>query len=137
MTPLVQMLLAALALWGWSGMHVEVSVVPIGRDVAARAFPESDLRSCHVEVDSQYLSDYYRGIYQSLDLVLLHEAGHCVGYWPEVSGGSPHSTNPESIMHASIDIDIGRILPEDWVRIKRIRDQRVSPRVIMPGIGKD
>lgn len=132
------MLIAAIALWGWSGMHVEVSVVSIGWGVAAQSYPTADFTSCRVEVDDELMARHARGevVNRSLGRVLLHEAGHCVGYWPEVAGGSAHSLDPASIMYSPANGDTGEILRADRERIKRIRDIKLPYRTVVGGVSK-
>lgn len=120
---------AALALWGWSGMLVEVEYRDFGWGAAARAWPSLPdtpiFQNCLIEINTYYPP---QGL-DALERTILHEVGHCVGYWPNATGETPHSDNPESIMYYTPRLGQGEILREDLEWIKVIRDRNLSYRV--------
>lgn len=101
------LVLQALALWGWAGLPIQVEETSLQLAVG-RAHPHG-LAGCLIEVDPTQIvpGDEFS--------VVLHEVGHCVGYYGPL--GQPqtwHSENPDSVMYGFYRSGIhGAVLPED------------------------
>lgn len=125
----MELALAALGAWGWAGMKLTVEVTNPGDAYAAKAHVDATFQTCRIEVNVSIPED---SIYA--DDVMLHEVGHCVGYWG-LSWGD-HSADSGSIMYASIGGQVQRILSADLLAAKAKRDARLTYRTYLPGVAR-
>lgn len=133
---MLELIGAALLLWGWNGMHVDIQYTDLGWGVRAQAVPSEDTEHrmtfsrCVLTVNTYYPTD-------PSPLVILHEIGHCVGYVPPEPGLSPHSEDPASVMYVGNEPAAERgITVADRLHVKLIRDKFLRHRVIVPGWAK-
>lgn len=123
MTALLELAMAALALWGWAGMQITVSIaVPIN-DWAAQAQPADDFSHCEILIHPNIRESAWPGH-------LLHEIGHCVGAYE-------HSEEPGSIMQAGGGSAVAtRITDADRLAAKASRDRILTYRASVPGVSR-
>lgn len=122
----------ALGLWGWVGMHITVEERHLGWGVSAVSYPAANFQTCRIIIN---LDDSLPE--RSVWTTVLHEVGHCVGYWPEYAGQSPHNqSEPSSVMWAPVTTDRVEITIADRERIKRIRDIKLLNRITVAEIAK-
>ncbi len=115
---LLELAMAALALWGWGGMEITVVERDLDWGIAAQSNVDGYPHSCYIEIDPV----------ERTPRTLVHEVGHCLGYWWD---GGFHSPNPESVMsdlyHPGQTIDLS-----DWEVIRRSRlHLGLTPRAVM------
>lgn len=116
---MLELALAALALWGWAGMHLTVEVgYPSQPSWVAEAWPTDDYSACRIVVHPTLNEIILWGI-------MLHEVGHCVGVYD-------HSTEAGSVMSGYYEN--GTVTRADIAASKAMRDGRLPHRNTLPGI---
>jgi len=118
---MIQLAIAALALWGWFGMLISVEVaIPSQEGRAAEAYPTDGYTTCRIVLHPGLDERDYPGM-------LLHEIGHCVGHYE-------HSDEPGNIMQNGGHN--GRITVTNLLTVKEVRDQRLTFRIIVQRISR-
>lgn len=118
----------ALAAWGWHGMVPTVTLAPLTWGIGAASVPDdTHYLTCPITVDQSQVDPGIGWV------IVLHEVGHCVGYYGFAWGD--HSLDAASVMSGSNDRS-ATIMPEDFEAVKVNRDMRLPYRVVIPGIDK-
>lgn len=85
--------LAALGQWGFGGVLVTLVFAPLGWGIAASSDPGPRWpEACEIVIDPEKMTEF----------TILHEVGHCVGYFNVTLGVGPrqdHSLDPRSVMN--------------------------------------
>lgn len=116
---------AALAAWGFGGMLVILTYTTFGWGIAAQSVPvPGGDWACYIEADPE----------QMTERTILHEVGHCVGFF-NVAPGVDHSSDPESVMY-SLYRPGQVITAEDRMVVFRNTRWWMTEHVIVPGVSR-
>lgn len=123
MTPIdlvLRLIITAYALWGWSPQPFDAQIVDLPSPTIGRSYPQVDLSSCHIEVDTAYINS------PVLAQILDHEVGHCLGYFDIYGYGTNHSLDQDSLMYPSLlPGHSWTITNDDWLVILDSRFRKI------------